>query len=192
MAQELKTRNEMDKRYQWRLEDIFPTDKAYEQAYAQAEQAIENMTAWQGRVKENPRQAILDANALSLQLDHLAAYALMRKDEDGSDPARQARAMRFQTLGAKAGGAVAFLDPELLALPEETLRAMMNDPDFSDFSETLRLLLLQKPHTLPAEQEKLLAQAEIVMDVPNDVFAMFSDVDLPLPEVTDKTGIRCA
>jgi oligoendopeptidase F len=101
------------------------------------------MAAWQGRVKENPRQAIMDADALALQLDHLAAYALMRKDEDGSDPERQGRAMRFQTLGAKAGSAVSFLDPELLALPEETLRAMMNDPAFADYSERLRLLLLQ-------------------------------------------------
>ena len=188
MACELKTRNEMDKQYLWRLEDIFPTEAAYEQAYAQAEKAIESMAAWQGRVKENPRQAIMDADALALQLDHLAAYALMRKDEDGSDPERQGRAMRFQTLGAKAGSAVSFLDPELLALPEDTLRAMMNDPAFADYSERLRLLLLQKPHTLPAEQEKLLAQAEIVMDVPSDVFSMFSDVDLPLPEVTDEQG----
>ena len=30
MAQELKTRNEMDKKYQWRLEDIFATEEAYE------------------------------------------------------------------------------------------------------------------------------------------------------------------
>ena len=190
MARELKTRSEMDKRYQWRLEDIFPTEAAYEQAYAQAEQAIEKMAGWQGRVKENPRQAILDADALALQMDHLAAYAIMRKDEESSDPARQARAMRFQTLGAKAGSAVSFLDPELLALPEETLRALMSDPDFADYSETLRLLLLQKPHTLPAEQEKLLAQAEIVTGVPRDVFSMFNDVDLPLPEVTDDGGTK--
>ena len=190
MARELKTRSEMDKRYQWRLEDIFPTEAAYEQAYAQAEQAIEKMAGWQGRVQENPRQAILDADALALQMDHLAAYAIMRKDEESSDPARQARAMRFQTLGAKAGSAVSFLDPELLALPEETLRALMSDPDFADYSETLRLLLLQKPHTLPAEQEKLLAQAEIVTGVPRDVFSMFNDVDLPLPEVTDDSGTK--
>ena len=190
MARELKSRKDMDPRYQWRLEDIFATEDAYEQAYAQAEQAIEKMAGWQGRVKENPRQAILDADALALQMDHLAAYAIMRKDEESSDPARQARAMRFQTLGAKAGSAVSFLDPELLALPEETLRALMSDPDFADYSETLRLLLLQKPHTLPAEQEKLLAQAEIVTGVPRDVFSMFNDVDLPLPEVTDDSGTK--
>ena len=188
MAQELKARKEMDPRFQWRLEDIFATGEAYEKAYAEAERAIAAMAGWQGRVKENPRQAILDADAISLRLDHLAAYALMHKDEDGADPERQARAMRFQTLGVKAGSAMAFLDPELLALPEETLREMMNDPAFADFSEMLRLLLLQKPHTLPAEQEKLLAEAGDVMGVARDVFSMFNDVDLPLPPVTNEEG----
>ena len=40
MPQELKARNEMDKQYQWRLEDIFPSDEAYESAYALAEKSI--------------------------------------------------------------------------------------------------------------------------------------------------------
>ena len=128
MAKELKNRKDMDPRWQWRLDHIFATDEAYEQAYSQAEKAIEAMAAWQGKVSENPRQAIRDADALELKLDHLAAYALMHKDEDSGDPERQARAARFQSLAVKAGAAIAFLNPELLALPEAELNAMANDP----------------------------------------------------------------
>ena len=188
MAKELKARNEMDPRWQWRLSDIFETDEAYEQAYQQAEREIDKMAGWQGRVKDDPRQAIRDADRVELQFDRLAAYALMHKDEDSADPQRQARAARFQSLAVKAGAALSFLDPELLALPTETLEEMKNDPGFADYSERLRLLLLQKPHTLPAEQEMLLAQARDVMGVPRDVFSMFNDVDLPLPQVTDEAG----
>ena len=188
MAKELQNRKDMDPRWQWRLDHIFATDEAYEQAYSQAEQAIEAMAAWQGKVSENPRQAIRDADALELQLDHLAAYALMHKDEDSGDPERQARAAKFQSLAVKAGAAVSFLNPELLALPESELNAMANDPSFVDYSESIRLLLLEKPHTLPAEQEKLLAQAGDVMSVPGEVFNMFNNVDLPLPVVTDENG----
>ena len=188
MPKELKTRQEMDPRWQWRLEDIFPTEEAYEQAYEQARQAIEAMKKWQGRVAEDPRQAIRDADAISLRMDHLGAYALMRKDEDGSDPVRQARAARFHSLAVAAGSAVSFLDPELLALPDNELRALIDDPDFADYSEMGRLLLLQKPHTLPAEQEKLLAEAGEVMGAPQEIFGMFNNVDLPLPTVTGEDG----
>ena len=188
MAKELKNRKDMDPKWQWRLDHIFATEEAYEQAYAEAEKAIEKMIAWQGKVSKNPRQAIRDADALELQLDHLAAYALMHKDEDSGDPERQARAAKFQSLAVKAGAATSFLNPELLALPEAELKAMQNDPDFADYSESIRLLLLEKPHTLPAEQEKLLAQAGDVMSVPGEVFGMFNNVDLPLPVVTDENG----
>ena len=188
MPQELKPRAEMDPRWQWRLDHIFATEEAYDQACAQAEAQISRIAAWQGRVAENPRQAIRDADALGLMLDHLAAYALMHKDEDSADPARQARAAKFQALAVKADAATAFLNPELLTLPEESLGAMIQDPAFSDYSEMVRLLLLQKPHTLPAAQELLLAQAGEVMSVPSEAFGMFNNVDAPLPQVTNEAG----
>ncbi|MBR5110188.1 MAG: oligoendopeptidase F [Clostridia bacterium] len=188
MAKELKNRNDMDPRWQWRLDHIFATEEAYEQAFARAQADIEKMAAWQGRVKDDPRRAVRDADRLEQQIDRLAAYALMRKDEDSGDPARQARAARFQSLAVKAEAASSFLSPELLALPEDDLRAMMEEKDFADYSESIRVLLLKKPHTLPAEQEMLLAQAGDVMGVPGDVFGMFNNVDLPLPAVTDDSG----
>ncbi len=188
MAEELKNRNEMDPRWQWRLDHIFATEADYEQAFAKAQQDVERMNAWQGKVKDDPKGAIRLADELALQLDYLSAYALMHKDEDSGDPARQGRAAQFMSLGVKADAAMSFLTPELLALPEDTLRALAAEPDFADYSESLRVLLLQKPHTLPAEQEMLLAQAGDVMNVPHDAFSMFNDVDLPLPQVTNEQG----
>ena len=188
MAQELKKRGEMDARWQWRLDHIFPTEEAYTQAVEEARKAIEKLGAWKGRVAENPRQAIRDSFDLSQMLDKLAAYALMHKDEDGSDPERQERAARLESLLVAASSAGAFLDPELLALPEETLLSLARDADFSEYSEMLRQLIRQKPHTLPAEQETLLAAAGEVLGAPHDIFSMFNDVDLPLPQVTGEDG----
>ena len=188
MAQEIKARKDMDPRWQWHLEHIFATEEAYESAYQAAMEATEKMARWQGRVKEDPKMAIREADRLSQMLDKLAAYALMHKDEDSGDAARQTRAAKFQNLAVKADAATSFLNPELLALPEKELLSLAQDETFRDYSEMLRILLLQKPHTLPAEQEMLLAQAGEVMDVPHDVFSMFNDVDLPLPEVTNDAG----
>ena len=190
MAQELKNRNEMDPRWQWRLDHIFETEEAFEAGMEAAKKDIENMKTWQGRVHENPRQAIRDSYAGSLKIEKLMAYASMHKDEDGGDPVRQARAAKVQSLIVAASSASAFLDPELLALPEETLQEMMNDPDFSDYSEMLRGLLRQKPHTLPAEQEALLAAAGEIFRAPNEIFGMFNNVDVPMPEVTQEDGSK--
>ena len=188
MPREVKLRKDMDPRWQWRLDHIFSSDGAYEQAFAQAKEQIATFAAYQGKVAENPEAPIRAADRLSLLLDRLAAYALMHRDEDGSDPVRQARASRLESLMVEAAGAAAFLEPELLSMPEEQLSALAKRPELADFSEKLRLLLLQKPHTLPAGEEMLLAAAGEMLNVPSDVFSMFSDVNLPLPVIQDEQG----
>ena len=188
MHMALKTRNEMDPRYQWRLDHIFATEADYEAAFQQAKAQMEELRAYQGKVAENPKAPIVLYDQLNCLLGKLAAYALMHKDEDGSDPVRQARAAKLESLLVQAGSAGAYLDPELLTLPDDQLEALAADPDFADYSEMLRLLIRQKPHTLPAEQEELLAQAGEVMNVPHDVFSMFNNVDLPLPVIRDEAG----
>ena len=188
MARELKNRMDMDPRWQWRLDHIFASEEAYEQAFAEAKKRIAQVKTFQGKVKDDPKRAILLWDQLSCLLDRMAAYALMHRDEDGADPARQARAAKMQALLVEAESAGAFLNPELLALPEETLEAMRADEDFSDYSEMLRLLIREKPHTLPAEQEQLLAAAGEALSAPQDIFNMFNNVDLPLPVIRDEQG----
>jgi len=80
----------MDPRWQWRLEDIFETQEAFETAFAQAKAQIEELPKWQGHVAENPRAAIEKYFALSELVERLYSYATMRKDEDGSDPGARA------------------------------------------------------------------------------------------------------
>jgi len=188
MAQELKPRGEMDPRWQWRLDHIFASEEAYEAAFQEAKRQIGSVKEYQGKVAQDPKAPILLADRLNQLLDQMAAYALMHRDEDGGDPVRQARAAKLESLLVEAQSAGAYLNPELLALPEETLRALQNDPAFSDYSEMLRLLLREKPHTLPAEQEQLLAMAGEALSAPSDIFRMFSDVDLPLPVIKNEQG----
>ena len=188
MAKELKPRGEMDPRWQWRLDHIYATEQDYEQAFQEAKREIEALKGYQGRVAQDPKAPIVASDRLSCLLDRMAAYALMHKDEDGGDPARQARAAKFESLTVAAASAGAFLSPELLSLPVEQLENLAADPDFADYSEMLRLLIRQKPHTLPADQEQLLAAAGDVMNTPHDVFSMFNNVDLPLPVIRDEAG----
>lgn len=188
MAKELKNRNDMDPRWQWRLDHIFATEEAYEQAFAEAKRRIGEVASFQGRVGEDPKAAVTACNDLARLMDRMAAYAIMHKHEDGADPVRQARAAKLESLLVEGESAGAYLNPELLALPAERLEALAKDPDFSDYSEMLRLLIRQKAHTLPAEQEQLLAAAGEVFNAPHDVFSMLSDVDLPLPVIRDEEG----
>ena len=186
--QEPKKRNEMDPRWMWDLNDMLAGTPAFDALFAAAETAIATFAACRGRVAADPRAAIRAYFSVSRQIERLFVYARMRLDEDGGDAEAQRLLARIQALSARAGSESAFLRPELLALPEEVLAALKSDPDFSEYDVFIDNLLRDKPHTLPAEQEKLLAEMSELMHAPDDIFTMLSDVDRPLPTVKDETG----
>ncbi|MBQ9299088.1 MAG: oligoendopeptidase F [Clostridia bacterium] len=186
--QQPKARQEMDPRWMWDLNDILNGTPAFDALFAQTERDIDAWQQCQGRVAEDPQAAIRGYFAIERAVERMFTYARMRQDEDGGDAAAQTLLARIQSLATRAASAGAFLQPELLSLPEQTLEGLKNDPDFSEYSMFIENLLRDKPHTLPAAQEKLLAQLGEIMQAPDDIYTMLSDVDRPLPEVEDENG----
>ncbi len=184
----LPKRSDIDPRYTWKLEHIFPDAAAWEQAYARAEEAVEAMRAWSGRTAENPKQIIREYFSLQEQLNTVIEYALLARECDNGDPQNQAQAARAMALAVKAEEAVSFLQPELLALPDETLDALCKDPGMRDYDSWLRTLRLQKPHTLSKEQEQLLASLGDLFMAPNNTYSMLSNVDMKMPDMVMPDG----
>ena len=188
MASKIRTRDQIDPRYQWDLTHIFPSDEAWEAALAKLAEEVKRCAAWNGRVAENPRQAIRDVFAINEPAGMVSTYAFLRKETNNADETAQAMIARVDALGVELRTAVSFLSPELNELPEETLVELMNDPDMADYSEFLRGLLRMKAHALPKDQERLLAMMGEVTQISNNVFDMLSDVDMKFPDVVMPDG----
>ena len=188
MAIELKTRKEMDKRYQWHLNDMIASDDEFEKLFAQAGKRVNDFALYTGHVADDPRKVIREYFAVSLEVERLIVFATMKRDEDGENSVYQGLAARAEALAVAAGAKSAFLKPELLALPKETLEEMKNDKAFDPYDAFLRSLLLDQPHTLPSEQEKLLAMAGEVLQTPHTAFTMLDNVDIPMPMVKNDEG----
>ncbi|MBR2570945.1 MAG: oligoendopeptidase F [Clostridia bacterium] len=95
---------------------------------------------------------------------------------------------RAESLSARAGAATAFLDPELLALPEETLEQAAADPEMADYDRYLRELLRQRPHTLSPAEEKLLAMASEATGTASNAYDMLVDADMRFPQIEGEDG----
>ena len=186
--QQPRKRNEIDPRWQWNLNDIINGTSAFDALFAETQHAVGEAAARQGRVAEDPRAAIRSFFEISRSIERMFTYARMRLDEDGSNDEAQTLLARIQALAVKAESTGAYLRPELLALPEEALLQMKADPDFSEYDVFIDDILRDKPHTLPASEEKLLAEMSEMTQAPSDIFTMLSDVDRPLPTVTDENG----
>ena len=183
MAEAIRKREEIEEKYKWNLTHIYPDDAAWQADYDRVAEEIAAAAALDGRVAEDPRKAIRQIGALEESIAPVLEYAFLRKETDNTDPVAQALSDKGNQLAVKAGTATAFLEPELLALPEEKLKELIADPDMKDYDAMLKRMLLLKPHTLPKEQERLIAMMGEVASAPRNIFSFLSSADMKLPPI---------
>lgn len=189
----IRQRAEIDSLYKWQLEDIYATDEAWEGDFAAAQDAIAAMPALQAGLaptKESILAALRATDSLFALLDTLYSYARMRRDEDSRVATAQAMADRAESLAVRGGAATAFLRPALLEMPEALLRDCLGDSAFAAYDRTLEDVLRMRPHTLPAAQEALLAEAGEIGNAPQTIMTMLSEADMTFPQIRDEHGVH--
>ena len=188
MAAKLRKREEIPAQYKWNLSHISTDAAAWEAALADVLASGKKFAAWEGKVAENPRQAIREYFDLNQQAEPVFSYAFLRGETDNGDPVAQGLRARASQMGVQLSTAMSFFEPELLSLDDALLAEIAADPAMADYDAFLRNLIRQKPHTLPAEQEKLLAMMGQVAQAPNHIFGMLTDVDMSFPPVQMPDG----
>ena len=190
MPDTLKDRSEIDSQYKWDLTRLYKDDAAWEQDLAGLDRQVQTVAAFAGHLKEaRTIREYLDASvALSRTLSNLYCYASMRRSEDTRAEAAQSMYARISAAYAGAVAALSFAEPEILALPEETLQEIQKDDCLQEYRFVLENLVRQKPHTLSAPEEKLLASLSEVMGAPADIADSLQDADLTFDSVKDSAG----
>jgi len=118
-------------------------------------------------------------------------YASLRHDEDQRDNAVAARRQQAQLALARASQAAAWFNPELLALPFETVaRWMETSPALATYRFAVTDLYRQQAHVLDTQGERLLSLASRLATLPNDAYWALSTADATFPAVTLSTGER--
>ena len=190
MPELLKERRELDPQFMWDLTSMYATDAEWEKALSTLEEAIRKAAAFQGRLTDAQSiAAYLDAaTELGRTLSNLYCYASMRRSEDTRAEAAQSMYARINANYVKAISAIAFAEPEILSLPQQTLDDIANQECLKNHRFTLEKLLRQKPHTLSAAEEQLLAGLGEVFGAPAEIADNLQDADLVFDSVPDGEG----
>ena len=188
MAEELRKRDEIEEKYKWDLTHIYPSDEAWEKDYDDVMALAGAMSVYDGHVAEDPKKAITEVNRMYERIMPVFDYAFLRKETDNTDSTAQALKDKAMRLYVTAMTNTSFLEPELLEMKEEDLQALMDDPEMKDYDAMLRRMLLGKPHTLPKEQERLIAMMGEVAEAPGEIFSALSDADMKFPPIKMPDG----
>lgn len=182
------TRAEVAPEQTWNLDDLFATRDAWLAELAAIDQALETVTAHQGRLGEGAGRllACLDArDALMARMQKASTFASLRNAEDGGDPARQSDLANAAGAAARVEAAMKFVDTEILALPDGTVqRFLAAQPALAVHRTDLDDLASLKPHMLSAETERVLASLGEVLEAPFMVYQRSKTGDMQFAPFT--------
>ncbi|MES2122489.1 MAG: oligoendopeptidase F [Chlamydiota bacterium] len=130
--------------------------------------------------------------AICLEIDRglskLYTYAHLRHDEDVSEEVAKKAHSRVVALLYAFRQETAWIEPELLQLPQEKIEALLKAPALSEYAFYLEQIVRMKKHTLPAEQEELLALAGKALETSSQSFNALNNADMKFAPVEDSQG----
>ena len=175
----------------WDLEALYPSVSAWEADFAQLRGKAEKFAAFKGRLAESP--AVLKAAIeVSDEFDRLAekvySYAHLRSDENTSIGVNRARVDRVSALLSQLTPLEAWFDPEIMAIPDDRMRELLDAPELAFYRRSLLELLREKPHVLSEAEERLIGMLGDVLGNSDEAFATLNDTDLEFGKVRDGAG----
>lgn len=188
----IKQRKDIDKKYKWDIEAMYPDEAQWEKDLAECLKKAEDFAAFQGRLTESAgtlAEALRLRDEIWLKLEHAFVYAHMKKDEDNREDKYQAMDDKCGTIIAKVSASMSFFTPELLEAPEEKILSYIKEePALNIYEFMLKDALREKAHILSAAEENILAQMSEVTGATGDVFTMLNNADMTFGMVKDEDG----
>lgn len=175
-------------RYEWDLTDLYSSDEAWQGALNDVQRRIAALPMLKGTLGKNAKSmstALTEISDSYKEAGRVYIYASLSRDEDQRDPKAQQRFAQARQMLSDYTQAVAWLNPEVLSVGEKKVeRFLKQEPSLAKFSFMLRDVLRQAPHTLDDKTEALLAQANLVLSAPGQIYENYANADIPWPTIT--------
>lgn len=181
------TRDQIDDAYKWDLTTIYADANAWEADTQRAAELIDDLAARQevGFASADALYATLElSQEARWRVDKLVVYAHQLSDQDTRDNTTLAMKNRATGLRVRYGQARAWIEPTLLTLPENRIRAWyQSHPKLNTYRHYLEDVIRQKQHTLPPEQEELLAMMGNLAAAYDEVYNALAYAELIWPSI---------
>ncbi len=189
---ETRNRAEIPAEYRWDFTPIYPHWEAWEVAMKELDLQIDALAKLQGSFKKGPA-AVLKYYQMSDEvgklLERTHAYPRLQRDVDTRNQEISGKYQRVNTLVAKLGTATSWATPELLAIPEATMKKWIaQTPALKVYSFPILDSYRQQKHVLDEKGERLMSLAARFSATPTSTFQELSTSDIKFPKVTLSDG----
>ncbi|MDR0270611.1 oligoendopeptidase F [Paenibacillus sp.] len=188
--EKLLKRSEVAEENKWNVEDLFESQKAWDETYAELQKEVKKIAEFHGKLDnaQSVKSCFELEDEISLKTERLYVYTHLRHDEDTANPTYQGLSQKAKKMNVQVGEALSFITPEILSLPDDKLDAFIADPELSAYKFTLTEMKREKAYILTKNEEALLAQVGNLSQAPQTIFSMLNNADLKFPKIKNEEG----
>lgn len=185
----IETRDQIEEKYKWDLSVMYASNDSWEEDYRKVEKGLSQILGFKGslgdaRKLEQFMQVYLDYSATK---ENLYVYAHVRFFEDTRDAVYEEMKGRIELLVSKISAETVFIKKELSSLSPEDIDTMIREnAHLGAYRFFLESYARYKPHILSEETEAVLAELEIALKKPDDVFSAFHNNNISFAEFEHK------
>lgn len=124
------TRAEVDVKDTWALEDLYPSDEAWEEEFKELSEEFPKIEAFRGHLGESAEQLLMMQkmyDAVNLKGERLYVYANQKWHQDTGNGTYQAMAGKAAILVNRISESCSYIEPEILSLPDGTIEHFLED-----------------------------------------------------------------
>jgi oligoendopeptidase F len=178
----------------WKLEDLYTSDEAWNKAKQNWAAQFDNILKYKGKLASSASEllACLEFNSdISKEFGRLRSYAAMKSDQDIRDSKYLAMKQELQQLVTGYSSKASFVEPEIAAMDKQKIDEFIEkEPGLKIYKMYLYDIQRRKAHKLSEKEEKILAEASLLADGPYSIFSVFSNAELPFPEIELSDGTK--
>ena len=185
-------RTEVPEELKWDLTRVFSSDNDWEQEYTLIKKEVQDLSKLKkdftkdGNYLYDGLTKILEVGR---RLEKVYVYATMSSDVDSSDSHYLGYVAQAQTLASQFEAATSFMNPSILELSQAELKQFMeNEPKLNNYAHMLEQIMQQKPHTLSAQEEKIIADAGDALGTSENTFNVLTNSDMEYGYVETDDG----
>ncbi|MCA0989980.1 oligoendopeptidase F [Pseudalkalibacillus hwajinpoensis] len=188
----LPKRDEIPVEDTWELEAIYENDQKWEEEFNEIKALLPEMKEYKGKLADSADKlynALQKQDEITIKLGKLYTYAHMRYDQDTTNSHYQGLNDRAANLATQVSSELAFVVPEILSVPEETIKQYLSDKkELTLYEHALDEINRERPHVLSKEEEAILAGVSDVTSSSSNTFGMLNNADMKFPTIEDENG----
>ena len=185
-------RADIEIRDTWKIEDIYSTDDKWRKTKKKVSERAEKISSYKGKITEsaeNLREFLEFGSEISKEVSRLYSYASMRSDVDTRVTDYLAMKQEMGQMVTRLQSLSAFSEPEILAAGQEKIEGFINEEEaLEKYRMYLTDLFRKQKHRLSENEEKIMAEASMMMQSPYSIYSIFTNAELPWPEVELSDG----